>query len=102
MTTTGLEVPISCIFYRGVRLERVAPKPDAEDRFEAPQFGGHFPMEIWVERRSPKHQWCAAFLPGCVAYSWDPEDALEEARERAIDSLYRQAARLENLGQGDS
>ncbi len=87
------------IFYRGLRLERVASKPDAEDRFQAPPFGPHFPMDIWIERRSTKHQWCAAFLPGCVAYSWDPEDALDEARQRAIEYLYSQAVRLERLGQ---
>lgn len=92
-------VGFNTIFYRGLRLERVASKPDAVDRFEH-EYGEHYPMLIWIERRSSKHQWCAGITPGCeAAYAWDPEDALDMARERSIIHLHLMATRLEGLGQ---
>lgn len=50
---SAAEKRVSTIFYRGIRLERVAATPDALDRFEAPMFGEHFPMRIGVDPKDP-------------------------------------------------
>lgn len=85
--------------FMGIHLHRIAePGPELSDRFESEMTGPHFPLRIWLERRSSVHQWCASFMHGCVAYSWSPEEALSEARLSAIRALYDRIDTLENLG----
>lgn len=86
----------SSIWFGNVRLDRVQPHGGESDRFETPLFGPH-PVGVWISRRGANHQWCASFRSGVCAYSWDPEDALQEACERAVDSLRHDALRLDRL-----
>lgn len=84
------------IMFGDLRLERVDPRSGESDRYETP-FPGPGPIGVWLARGSEHHQWCAGFIGGVVAYSYDALDALEEARDLAVSSLYYQAARLSNL-----
>jgi hypothetical protein len=85
------------IFYCGVRLDRATPRVGEIKRFEASQFGSHFPLQIWVALVE-SDRWHASFEIGPASWGDTPEEALDNARTKAIGYLYRQAERLEYLG----
>lgn len=90
--------PAMLIYGNNLRLHRVIPKHDESERYEVAEFGPG-PHGVWLTL-GHHGQWSASFMGGVVAYSHDPELALDEARFKAVDMLRWKADDLENIGSG--
>lgn len=88
--------PENVVWYRSIQLVRVQPhNQDQVERYETP-CPGPFPWGTWLILK-PNGQWCAGFQGGRAAYSWDAEDALDEAHRNAINDAREHVRKLEAL-----